>query len=438
MVLRRRRFEHSEPIVTNEHLAVVRSLSRPLRSPTDLDPLLNRIGDAGCVLLGASSYGTHEYYTWRAEISKRLIEEKGFSFIAVDGDWPDCYRLNRLIHAYPASGDNARQVLHAFVRWPTWLLANEELVELTHWLRKHNEGLSQMNKVGFYGLDVYCLWDSLYQVVGYLGEHDPSALPAARQAFQCFDPSGLEAQGYPRATRWADASCEDDIIAKLTELRHSVKRYPNDGEEGRFDAEQNALLVREAEHYYRTMMHGGSAAWNMREHHMMETLERLLLHHEPGAKAIVWEHNLHVGDARFADMTDNGLVNIGQLARQRFGEGGVVLVGFGSHSGDVIASREWDTPMEQMEVPWGWLGSWEDILHRANSTDQLLMLAEARGDARFMEERGHRAIGVVYSPEHEAFGHYVPTVLPRCYDAFLFFACTKSLRPLHVKPAQTE
>jgi erythromycin esterase len=250
MVRRRRRLAHTEPPATPGLLAAVRSLSRPLRSPADLDPLLDRLGEARYVLLGEASHGTHEYYTWRAALSRRLIEEKGFSFIAVEGDWPDCYQVNRFVKGYPDAGARAREVLHAFERWPTWMWANQEIVELAGWLRQHNDRLPEKRKAGFYGLDVYSLWDSLYQVLGYLGKHVPSALPAARRAFQCFEPFGEDVQEYARATRWVEASCEDEVIALLGELRRTARPYPGDGREAHFNAEQNALVVKNAEHYY--------------------------------------------------------------------------------------------------------------------------------------------------------------------------------------------
>jgi erythromycin esterase-like protein len=419
-------------------LAAVRSLSRPLRSPADLDPLLDHIADARYVLLGEASHGTHEFYTWRAALSRRLIEEKGFSFIAVEGDWPDCYRVNRYVKEYSDSGDNARDVLHAFARWPTWMWANEEVAEPAEWLRLHNDRAPEDRKVGFYGLDVYSLWDSLYQVLGYLGKHIPSALPAARRAFQCFEPYGEEVHEYARATRWVDESCENEVIALLAELRRSARAYPQDGREAHFNAEQNALVVRNAEHYYRTMMGGGPESWNIRDRHMVETLERLMRHHGPDAKAIVWEHNTHIGDARFTDMADDGMVNVGQLVREGHAAEGVILVGFGSYRGSVIAGEEWEAPMQRMAVPPACPGSWEDILHRAGSADRLLLLDETRAKEDFLAERGHRAIDVVYHPDFERYGNYVPTVLPLRYDALLFLNETQALRPLHVVKAREE
>jgi len=431
MVRRRQRLAHVEPPVTAELLDAVRSRLRPLRSPTDLDPLLDRIGDARYVLLGEASHGTAEYYTWRAALSRRLIVERGFSFIAVEGDWPDCYRVNRYVKGASDSGASAREVLHAFERWPTWMWANAEVVELAEWLRLHNDAQPADRRVGFYGLDVYSLWDSLYQVLGYLRKHAPAALPAARRAFQCFEPYGEDVQEYARATRWVDETCEPEVVSLLRELRRAAPLSPSDGREAQFNAEQNALVVQDAEHYYRTMVRGGPDSWNVRDRHMAETLERLMRHHGAGAKAIVWEHNTHVGDARYTDMAGDGMVNVGQLVREEHAEGEVVLVGFGSFRGSVIAGAEWEAPMQRMAVPAARPGSWEDVLHRAGPTDRLLLFDPRRDEEILSEERGHRAIGVVYHPEIEHYGNYVPTMLPRRYDAFLYLDQTRALHPLH-------
>jgi erythromycin esterase-like protein len=436
-MVRLRRLSSGEPDVSAGLLDAVRAQSHPLVSPADLDPLMARVGDARFVLLGEASHGTAEYYTWRAQLSQRLILEKGFSFVAVEGDWPDCYRVNRYVRGFPDAGDQARDVLHNFERWPTWMWANEEIADFADWLRQHNDAAPAGQKAGFYGLDVYSLWDSLYQVMGYLREHDPDAMSAARRAFQCFEPYGEDVQDYARATRWVDASCEDEVIALLARLRQSARRAAGgeDRREAQFDAEQNALVVKNAEHYYRTMVRGGPESWNIRDRHMTETLGRLINHHGPGAKVIIWEHNTHIGDARYTDMAGDGMVNVGQLVRERYGGEGVVLVGFGSHRGSVVAGQEWDAPMERMTVPPGRPGSWEDVLHQA-APDSLLVFEDEDRRGPMAQTRGHRAIGVVYHPQYELFGNYVPTVLPRRYDAFLFIDQTEALHPLHVRPRE--
>lgn len=434
--MRRARQLRLEPRTDPRELArEVALIALPLEGSADLDPLLERIGGARYVLLGEASHGTSEYYQLRARISQRLIREKGFSFIAVEGDWPDCYRVNRFVRGLGDSGSNAREVLEGFVRWPTWMWANHEIVNLTSWLHSHNAGLDDRHKVGFFGLDVYSLWESLYALLGYLRKNNPETLPVARRALQCFEPYGEDAQRYARATALVPTSCEDEVVNLLGEMRARKEELQSDGREEFFTAEQNALVVKNGESYYRAMVRGGPESWNIRDRHMNETLERLMEHHGSKAKAIVWEHNTHIGDARATDMADEGMVNVGQLVRESHGAEGVFLVGFGSHHGSVIAAQEWEAPMEEMPVPPGRDGSWEDVLHRAGARNKLLLFGDVRDAGVFVEERGHRAIGVVYHPHYEQFGNYVPTVLPRRYDAFCYVDETRALHPLHVHPA---
>jgi erythromycin esterase-like protein len=425
----RRRLSMTEAPITTDLLGRARDLARPLRSPADLDPLVDRVRDARVVLLGEASHGTHEYYTWRAAITRQLVEELGFSFIAVEGDWPDCYRVNRFIKGYDGAAGSAGEALETFRRWPTWMWANEEIRDLAGWLRARNDGRPEREKVGFYGLDVYSLWDSLHEVMGYLRKADPAALPAARQALRCFEPYGEDAQEYARATVLVPHSCQAEVVGLLHQLRTRAPAATGDGRDGHFVAEQNALVVKNAEAYYRAMVRSDSGSWNVRDRHMAETLDRLLAHHGPGARAVVWEHNTHVGDARFTDMADDDMVNLGQLARDRYGRGDVALVGFGSYRGSVIAGREWGAPWEEMSVPPGRDGSWEDLLHRVEPTDKLLVFRQPAGED-LSDWRGHRAIGVVYRPRFEQYGNYVPTVMPERYDAFVYLDETTAVRPL--------
>jgi erythromycin esterase-like protein len=424
---------------TDALVAQVRAAAKPLESASDLEPLLELIGDARYVLLGEATHGTSEFYTWRTALTKRLIREKDFSFIGVEGDWPDCYRVNRFVKGYADAGASAEEVLHAFDRWPTWMWANREVVALTEWLREHNQRRPAEQQVGFYGLDVYSLWASMAEVVSYLEHLDPALARAARRAYSCFDPYHEDEQSYARATALVPTSCEDAVVALLRALRSKAPEYREDGREGYFNAEQNALVVLDAERYYRTMVRGGPTSWNVRDHHMVDTLDRLVAHHGQRAKAIVWEHNTHVGDARFTNMARAGMVNVGQLVRQTHGERptereGVVLVGFGTHRGTVIAGEEWGAPMQRMRVPDARGGSWEDLLHRAAGRDALLLF-DGTDDGHIPGLHApteHRAIGVVYDPHAERWGNYVPTVVPRRYDAFLFIDETHALDALHM------
>jgi erythromycin esterase-like protein len=414
--------------------AGIREAALPLDSAADLDPLLERIGDARYVLLGEATHGTSEFYTWRTEITRRLVEERQFSFVAVEGDWPDCYRVNRYVKALPESGESAEEVLHAFARWPTWMWANREVAALAEWMREHNRALPADRRVGFYGLDVYSLWESMHEVVSYLEELDPALARSARRAYACFEPYGEDAQEYARATVLVPTTCEDEAIAVLRALRTKAPAFRDDGRDSWFDAEQNALVARNAELYYRTMVRGGATSWNVRDHHMVETLDRLMAHHGRRAKAVVWEHNTHIGDARFTDMARSGMVNVGQLAREAHGEEEVVLVGFGTWRGTVVAGDEWGAPMQRMFVPDARSGSWEHAAHLARRGDLLLVFdGSDDGGVRGLDAPiDHRAIGVVYDPARERWGNYVPTIVPRRYDAFLHVDDSRAVDALHM------
>jgi erythromycin esterase-like protein len=414
--------------------ADIQKRALPLSDPADLDPLIERIGNARYVLLGEATHGTSEFYEWRAALSRRLIRERGFSFIAVEGDWPDCYRVNRYVKSYEDSGDSAREVLHAFERWPTWMWANREVAELAEWLRDHNRRVAPARQAGFYGLDVYSLWDSMHAVVEYLESVDPALARAARSAYRCFEPYGEDAHEYARATAIVPTTCEREALSVLAALRDKAPEYRGDGHDAFFNAEQNALVARNAELYYRTMMRGGPMSWNVRDTHMVETLERLMAHHGPDAKAIVWEHNTHVGDARFTDMARAGMFNVGQLVRQQHDADDVVIVGFGTHRGTVVAGEEWGAPMRRMRVPPAREGSFEDVIHASGQRDTMLLFNghDDGGIAGLAAPIGHRAIGVVYDPRNEHWGNYVPTIVPRRYDAFLHIDESAGVDALHL------
>lgn len=407
-----------------------------LETSDDLTPLLEWIGDARFVLLGEASHGTSEYYTWRARLSQRLIREKGFSFIAVEGDWPDCYQVNRYIKQYNGSGTDARSVLHNFQRWPTWMWANWEVVALAEWLRQYNSDRDARSQVGFYGLDVYSLQESMDALFDYITNNRPDALDAVHRAVRCFEPYGEDLQSYAWSTAMVPDSCENEVLSLLMKLREQSYPYTSDPEAG-FNAEQNAWVTVGAERYYRTMIRGDAESWNIRDIHMADTLARLMDYHGSRAKAIIWEHNTHIGDARATDMAQAQMVNVGQLVRERHADDGVFLAGFASHHGSVIASERWSAPMQRMEVPHAKPGSWEDVLHQAGASNKLLNMDELRSVTGVATPRGHRAIGVVYHPTREA-GNYVPTVLPDRYDALLYLDETEALHPLHLQPEKNE
>ncbi|HKO40044.1 MAG TPA: erythromycin esterase family protein [Nitrososphaeraceae archaeon] len=455
-----------------------------LDNSKDLDKLLDRIGDSQFVLLGEASHGTSEFYRWRTEITKRLIKEKGFSFIAVEGDWPDCYKVNRYIKGFPDYDDNnnsnksAYDVLYSFNRWPTWMWANKEIMELVEWLKLYNDKKKQVQKdtsnsnlistkklIGFYGLDLYSLWESMEAIIKYLEKIDPKSIKNAIEAYNCFEPYGKDVKNYARATVFVPENCEDEVIEMLSSLRKKMYDYSKrdhgnrEKEEEYFNAEQNAITAKDAEFYYRTMIRGDVQSWNIRDTHMMETLERLITFHndknkEKGnSKAIVWAHNTHIGDARATDMSKDNMINLGQLVRERKNKNNTVLIGFGTYKGSVIAAKQWGEKMEQMEVPPAIDESWDNILHNlqresiaASATNNKLIILSYESDNNNIFDnktnnntwRGQRAIGVVYNPQYEKYGNYVPTDIHSRYDAFLFIDETHALHPMHMQPIKDE
>ena len=407
---------------TNGNTSLPQSAITALQTEKDLDVLLNQIGNSQYVLLGEASHGTSEFYTWRAAITRRLIQEKGFNVIGVEGDWPAAYEVNRYIRG-AGNAANAKDALQNFQRWPTWMWANQEIADLTEWLRQHNQGQTT-NPVGFYGLDMYSLWESL-EAISKFSEADAATLAAVQNAQSCLAPYNQDEQAYAMAS----IGCTEAIAAVLEAVRNRKSQLPA-GHEEAFNAEQNALVAVNADRYYRNMGNSASS-WNIRDRHMMETINRLVAHQGSNAKIIVWEHNTHVGDARYTDMVDAGEVNVGQLVREQHANAGVYIVGFGTYEGSVIASDYWGGPITNMKVPASPAQSWEALLHQTAPENKLINLQAWRNDKKLTQRRGHRAIGVVYNPDYDA-GNYVPTDLPNRYDAFLFIDKTQALHPLPV------
>lgn len=399
-----------------------------LQTEADFDVLLNEIGDDRVVLLGEATHGTSEFYTWRAEISKRLIEEKGFNIIAVEGDWSDAYPVNNYIRGNSNAATAEEALLQGFDRWPTWMWANEEIADLTAWLRTYNTGRAAQEQVGFYGVDVYGMWESLDEVTEYLENTDPAAAQAAREARNCFAPYNQNENAYITATRSSSENCADELTALLEAVQNRVAAE-SPRNEAAFNALQNAMVAVNAERYYRASAVSNAQSWNIRDEHMMGTINRLLEQHGPDAKIVVWEHNTHIGDARATTMADNGMVNVGQLAREEYGAEEVYLVGFGTYSGTVIAAQRWGAATQVMNVPPAQQNSWEWFLHRHGPSDKIILMDVLRQQQRFMQRIGHRAIGVTYNPAAET-GNYVPSVLPERYDAFIYIDQTEALHPL--------
>lgn len=395
-----------------------------LHSPDDLDTLIEDIGKARIVLLGESSHGTSEFYTWRAELSKKLILEKGFNIIAVEADWADAYPVNQYIKNKSLTG--AEAILQNFNRWPEWMWRNAEIADLVDWLNAQNAEKPEEQKVGFYGLDVYGIWESLEIVYNTLLEKDQEAALKAKAVMDCFKPFNFNEQAYARATL-EGRNCADELQILLASVRDLIGSNPDNQED--LDLLQNTLVVVNAEKYYRAAVQNSNASWNIRDQHMSQTLNNLLEFYGPDSRIIVWEHNTHIGDARATDMADVEMVNVGQLEREKHGEENVYIVGFGTNSGEVLAAPSWGSEVQTMVVPPGKRNSWEWILHQQGPPDKIIFMEPLQKIEFYQKRIGHRAIGVVYNPLSEA-GNYVPSIIPERYDAFIFIDKTNALKPL--------
>ncbi|PLS02765.1 erythromycin esterase family protein [Neobacillus cucumis] len=410
----------------------LKKYAKPFNSVKDLDPLIEAVGEAKYVLLGESSHGTSEYYTIRAELTKRLILEKGFSFIAVEGDWPACQSINRYIKGLSSSAKDSRKVLEGFNRWPTWMWANQEIMGLIEWLKEFNSKTNRTNKIGFYGLDVYSLWESLDEIVGFLEKNNSPELETAKKAYACFEPHNRNNESYAVSAGYLSDDCMKETLELLSTIQKNKWKFEDD-QESSLNIEVNALVTAHAEEYYRTMVKSDSDSWNIRDRHMVDALNSIIKFYGNEAKVIIWEHNTHVGDARATNMKDEGMINVGQLVREKYGKDEVFIIGFGTYSGTVIASTEWGVHFEVMNVPPAQTGSWEDLMHQTGAINQYLIF-NVHNCKEFSDTIGHRAIGVVYHPEYEHFGNYVPSNMGQRYDGFIFVDRTNALHPIALGP----
>ena len=413
-------------------------------SPEGFGPLLESIGDARLVLIGEASHGTHEFYRTRSELTKALIVKKGFNFVAVEADWPDAYRANRWVRHQSADPD-AETALDDFKRFPRWMWRNRDVVDFLGWLRSHNARKSAESRVGFYGLDLYSLHASIDAVLTYLRKVDPPAADRARYRYSCFEHFGEDSQAYGYAATFGlSRPCEDDVVAQLLDLRRRAADYmARDGHvaaDEYFFAEQNARLVRNAEEYYRAMFGARVESWNLRDTHMMETLEALLAHVAQGtgeARAVVWAHNSHLGDARATEMGETGELSLGQLVREAYGERSR-LIGFTTHAGTVTAASNWDEPAQRQRVRPSLAGSYERLFHDVGVPQFLLRFDDRETSDALMAPRLERAIGVIYRPDAERVSHYFRARLPKQFDAVMHIDETHALEPLEKWPAAAD
>lgn len=394
-------------------------------------PVVERVGDCRLVLIGEATHGTSEFYRVRAEITRQLIQRQGFRFVAVEADWPDAFRIDQYVRGL------APQKTHdweAFARFPTWMWRNREVLEFIEWLRQFNQAIDDPSqRVGFYGLDLYSLYTSINAVMAYLDRVDPEAARVARLRYGCLTPWEGDPALYGRlAVGGRYRVCEAEAVAVLTDLLKQRLQYVERDGPRFLDAVQNARLVANAERYYRAMYRGGHESWNLRDRHMFETLELLLGSLGGNCRAVLWEHNSHLGDAAATAMGASGEINVGQLCRESFGSA-AYLIGQGTDHGTVAAAANWDEPVEFMQVRPAHPASYERLFHESKVAAGFLPLRDPRRpDVRgeLAASRLERAIGVVYRPETELASHYFHARLPQQFDEFIWFDRSQAVHPI--------
>lgn len=403
----------------------------------DMEPLLNRIGDARVVLLGEATHGTSEFYKMRSRITQALVKEKGFNIVAVEADWPDAAHIDRFIR----NTDIQLPTKEPFTKFPSWMWRNEETQDLISKLRLYNDSLeNNADKVGFFGLDLYSLYSSIDAVINYLNNIDPDLAELAKQRYGCLTPYENNPATYgAAATSGRYRECEKDVVNMLEELlENQAELTAHDGDRFR-DAIQNARLVANAEKYYRSMYMGSHQSWNQRDSHMFETLQTLLEYGGSDAKAVVWAHNSHIGNAKATEMGGRGEHNIGQLAKEEYGDE-AYNIGFGTDHGTVAAASNWGGRMQFKEIRPSLDGSYERLMHQADVERFMLQLRD-KSKALIKKLEGmhlERAIGVIYRPGTELQSHYFQASLPNQFDEYIWFDETEAVSPLQISSIEGE
>lgn len=417
---------------------LIRETCEPISNVRDvnLGSIVERISGCRLALIGEASHGTAEFYRIRAEITKALIVRGDCQFVAVEADWPDAARIDQYVRGIAPR--NGRR-WEAFARFPTWMWRNQEVLEFVEWLREHNQSVAEERRVGFYGLDLYSMFTSIRAVLDYLDRVDPQAAQTARLRYGSLTPWEGDPALYGRlVTSGRFRACENEVVAILTDLlRQRLQYLEHDGYRF-FDAVQNARLVADAERYYRAMYYSGNDSWNLRDQHMFETLELVLSFIGPASKAVIWEHNSHLGDAASTDMGAGGQTNVGRLCRASYG-GAAYLVGQATDHGTVAAASNWDEPVAFMNVRPSHPRSYEYLCHESRVEAFFLPLREPRKpDVReeLSSPRLERAIGVVYRPETELASHYFHARLPDQFDELIWFDRSEAVHPVSASEAR--
>lgn len=403
----------------------------PFKGLSDITPIIEKIGGQRLVLLGESTHGTSEYYAIRAEISKSLIKDKGFSFIGVEGDWASIYRLNLYVKGLCTKYETAEDIMRTFQRWPKWMWANKETAQLVEWLKRHNESKKIDERIGFYGIDVYGQWEALDVLLAYIADNfENEDRELLKTKAKCFSKYGRDEQRYAMAVHRGLINCSEYLKDLVEIFKRNKGRLKEICQREYFRALQNAKVLKNAEDFYRLSLKRGPESWNSRATHFYHTSKRLLDYYGEGSRGIIWAHNTHVGDARATPMAAGNMVNIGMLARQDLGRDNVFIVGFSTYKGSVLAGRSWAGTMERMTIPKAVDSSLEKKLSGYGHENLYICLNSYIPDDHYLNNKiPHRAIGVVYNPEHEA-GNYVPSLIPERYDALVFIKETEALMAL--------
>ncbi len=412
---------------SEEFVQALASRATAIENADSLTPLIESASSRQLVLLGESTHGTSEYYSWRATISQRLIEEKGFRFVAVEGDWAALYRLNRYVKHLPGAEPDARVIMASFDRWPQWMWANEEFLAFVAWLREWNAEQPPDKRAGLYGIDVYGDETVLEKLLHKLRRVDTDLAAQAQALYAAFEPFAGNGRDYAMHLMRGGSSFEEGAAQGYAMLAEAMQRLDVDDQIA-LNILQSARVIVNAEKHYRANVDRSLHGWNARADHFFDTAQALRAHYGEGAQGIVWAHNTHIGDARATSMVRDGSRNIGQAAREALGQENVFAVGFGTDRGTVVAGRSWGVAREVMQIPAGGAGTLEEALLALDLPEAMILLENASTEPPLMQVIGHRAIGVIYHPEREFPGNYVPTVFAQRYDAFLYLAETQALR----------
>ena len=387
-----------------EYVNQIGAMSQPLEQVSDLDPILERIGDAQIVAIGEASHGNHQYHDLRAQLTRRLIAENGgFTHVMVESDQTDSELVDRSVRHMAGAPSDPGVVLYGQQHWPSWMWSNAETVDFTRWLSDYNNDHPN-EQISWQGLDRYPLWAATRSVLDYVRSQNPD-----------------------QVNNTLDAPLRGESMVPELEIpdvaKHLARTFTPSGS------------VTDAEACYQAMLRGGVGAMNARSEHWLDTIDRLIDQHGEKSRVVIWAHNTHVGDTRGTSMANDGIANIGQLVRDRYGTANVALVGFAGGEGSIMAAHERGAAMDSIPVPKPRNGSVENVLYKAKGNERALFVFPQQRIGWLTSELDHRAIGAVYNPSFDDL-FYVPTTLGLRYDALCWYPRVTPVQALHFNEAR--